>query len=73
MPTPRMIAEKRWLEPVEGDLRPQQDPAEPAVRGVVEALLRHRLLLLSTIVITLGLGVAYTMYSTPVYLARIHN
>ena len=62
-----MIAEKRWLEPVDSDIRPQAESAEPAVRGVVEALLRHRLLLLSIIVLTMALGVVYTMYSTPIY------
>ena len=62
-----MIAENRWLEPIDTDARSYAEPPAPAVRGVLDAIRRHRLLMVSTIVLTIGLGVAYTMYSAPVY------
>jgi len=62
-----MIAENRWLEPIDTDARSYTEPPAPAVRGVLDAIRRHRLLMVSTIVLTIGLGVAYTMYSAPVY------
>ena len=63
----KVIAENRWLEPIDTDTRSYTEPPAPAVRGVLDAIRRHRLLMVSTIVLTIGLGVAYTMYSTPVY------
>ena len=62
-----MIAENRWLAPIDTDARSYAEPPAPAVRGVLDAIRRHRLLMVSTIVLTIGLGVAYTMYSAPVY------
>src|SRR6476659_7485172 len=67
MTHPKLIADKRWLEPIDTDGRPFTEPPAPAVRGVFDAVRRHRLLMASTIVLTIGLGVAYTMYATPVY------
>ena len=67
MTHPKMIAENRWLEPIDTDARSYTEPPAPAVRGVLDAIRRHRLLMVSTIVLTIGLGVAYTMYSAPVY------
>jgi len=67
MTHPKMIAENRWLEPIDTDARSYAEPPAPAVRGVLDAIRRHRLLMVSTIVLTIGLGVAYTMYSAPVY------
>jgi succinoglycan biosynthesis transport protein ExoP len=62
-----MIPAKYRLEPADSDARLLANSREPAVRSLVDALLRHRLLLVSSIVLTLGLGVAYTLYSAPVY------
>src|SRR5689334_12941092 len=71
MTHPRIIAENRWLEPIDTDGHPGGYPSSetpaPAMRGVFHALRRHRLLMLSTVAVTVALGVAYTMYSAPVY------
>ena len=46
---------------------PYGDTREPTLRGLGVALLRHRLLLFLSILITVGLGVAYTFWVRPVY------
>jgi succinoglycan biosynthesis transport protein ExoP len=55
------------FELVESDAPRPADALEPNLRGVVAALRRHRLLLLSSILLAIGLGVAYTLYARPVY------
>jgi len=52
MTHPKMIAENRWLEPIDTDARSYAEPPAPAVRGVLDAIRRHRLLMVSTIVLT---------------------
>jgi capsular exopolysaccharide synthesis family protein len=67
MTHPKLIADKRWLEPIDTDGRPFTEPSAPAVRGVFDAVRRHRLLMASTVLLTIALGVAYTIYATPIY------
>jgi Uncharacterized protein involved in exopolysaccharide biosynthesis len=71
MTHPRIIAENRWLEPIDTDGHPSGYPSSetpaPAMRGIFHAMRRHRVLLLSTIAVTIALGGAYTMYATPVF------
>jgi succinoglycan biosynthesis transport protein ExoP len=43
------------------------EASEPSLNALGAVLLRHRLLILLSVLITLGLGVAYTLYSRPVY------
>lgn len=43
------------------------DPPEPNFRDLVGALLRHRFLILSCVLLCGSAGVAYTMLATPVY------
>lgn len=62
-----MIPTKYRIEPAAVEVRPSFEPAEPALRGVLDALFRHKFLLVSCIVIVAALGVAYTMYARPVY------
>ena len=58
----------RWAEPTELELRaPSPEPHEPALHGVVDSVRRHKLILASCIVLCGALGVAYTLYSVPVY------
>ena len=44
-----------------------QAAPEPTLGGLVAALLRHKLLILASVVVAGGLGVAYTLYSRAVY------
>ena len=52
-------AEIRGSPPPEGD--------EPSLRAIGLVLHRHRLLIAATILTALALGIAYTLYSRPVY------
>jgi polysaccharide biosynthesis transport protein len=40
---------------------------EPALNGVLDAVRRSRLLLMSCVILCVALGAAYTLYATPVY------
>jgi capsular exopolysaccharide synthesis family protein len=62
-----VVPAKSWPEPPETDARQHAQMHAPALRGVVEALMRHKLLLFASVVISGGLGVAYTMRAIPVY------
>jgi len=46
---------------------PRGDAPEPTLRDLTSALLRHRLLLILSVLVATGLGVAYTLYARPVY------
>ncbi len=63
----KIVPAKYRIEPEEYDPRLDIEPREPALRGVLDAILRHRLLLASCIVACVGLGAAYTYHATPVY------
>ena len=56
----------RWRE-VPPPYPPYADASEPTLRGLAAALLRHRLLLFLSVLVTVGLGVAYTLRARPVY------
>ena len=62
-----MIPAKYRVEPSDIEIRPHVESGEAALSGVFDSVQRHRLLLASCVVVCLGLGVAYTYYSTPVY------
>ena len=62
-----MIPAKYHTETADIEVRSPADSGEAAVNGVLDALRRHRLLLLSCVMVCVGLGVAYTYQATPVY------
>ena len=62
-----ILPAKSWPESPETAARQQAEMHGPALRGVVDALMRHKLLLFASIAIFGGLGVAYTMRAIPVY------
>lgn len=60
--------------PVRADPHPTEsrdalaaDAAEPSLRALGAVLLRHRLLIASSVLVAVALGTAYTIYARPVY------
>ena len=62
-----MIPAKYRMAPTQLEVRPAVESRDSPLRGVVDAVLRHRLLLASCLLLCVGLGVAYTMHAIPVF------
>lgn len=62
-----MIPTRYRVEPAEIEVRQPAESSERALHGVFASVRRHWLLLASCIALFAALGVAYTLYSTPVY------
>ena len=54
-------------QPEESGPHQLANPVEPLLHDVVVAALRHRLLIFVSILLIVGLGVAYTLYAIPLY------
>jgi succinoglycan biosynthesis transport protein ExoP len=61
------IPAKYWPEAPNVEARPSAETREPALRGVLDALRRHKLLIVCSVLISMTLGIAYTLHSIPVY------
>jgi len=62
-----MIPTRYRIEPADVEVRQSAESSERPLRGVFSSVRRHKFLLATCIVLFAALGVAYTLYSIPVY------